>query len=145
VFWRSHSPTSRSWSRQYASFVFYHNEEQKRIAEESKAKTAARLHGAVVTGIVPFTGFTLAEDYHQKHALQRYPEFMKEFQRAYPSVRDIIDSTAATRVNGYLGGEGAYEDLMKEIDRLGLSPARKEELQGIVSRRSKSASCPVPH
>jgi peptide-methionine (S)-S-oxide reductase len=144
VFWRSHSPTSRPWSRQYASLVFYHSEEQKRIAEESKAKTAARLRGAVATEIVPYTGFTLAEDYHQKYALRRYPEFMREFQRAYPSTRDVIDSTAVTHVNGYLGGEGTYADLMKEIDRLGLSPARQEELQGIVSRRSRSAACPIP-
>jgi methionine-S-sulfoxide reductase len=70
VFWRSHSPTIRSWSRQYASIIFYHSEEQKRMAEESRTMTASRLHGAVATEIVPYTGFTLAEDYHQKHALQ---------------------------------------------------------------------------
>jgi peptide-methionine (S)-S-oxide reductase len=106
--------------------------------------TASRLHGAVATEIVPYTGFTLAEDYHQKHALQRYPEFMEEFQRVYPSERDLIESTAVTHVNGYLGGEGTYEDLMKEIDRLGLSPARKEQLKSIVGRHSESRTCPVP-
>lgn len=144
VFWRSHSPTSRSWSRQYASLVFYHNEEQKRIAEESKAKTASRLGGPVVTKIVPYTGFTFAEDYHQKYALGRYPEFTGELKRAYPLERGFIDSTAVTHVNGYLGGEGTYEDLMTEIDKLGLSPARQEELQSILGRRNRSAACPVP-
>jgi len=144
VFWRSHSPTSRSWSRQYASIIFYHNEEQKRLAEESRTMTASRLHGSVVTEIVSYTGFTLAEDYHQKHALQRYPAFMEEFHQAYPLERDFIGSTAVTHVNGYLGGEGTYEDLMKEIDRLGLSPARKEELKSIVGRHSESRTCPVP-
>lgn len=143
MFWRSHSPTSRSWSRQYASFAFYHSEEQKRIAEESKTKTASLQHGVVFTEIVPYTGFTRAEDYHQKHAMQRYPEFMEEFQRAYPSVRDFIDSTAVTHVNGYLGGEGTYEDLLKEIDRLGLSPAQQKELKSIVARHNRSATCPV--
>jgi methionine-S-sulfoxide reductase len=144
VFWRSHSPTSRSWSRQYASIIFYHNEEQKRLAEESRTMTASRLHGTVATEMVPYAGFTLAEGYHQKHALQRYPEFMQEFQRVYPSARDFIASTAVTRVNGYLGGEGTYEDLVNEIDRLGLSPARKEQLMSIAGSHSGSRTCPVP-
>jgi methionine-S-sulfoxide reductase len=143
VFWRSHTPTIRSWSRQYASIVFYHNEEQKRLAEESKTMTALRLHGTVATEIVPYTGFTLAEDYHQKHVLQRFPEFMEELQRAYPLARDFIASTAVTRLNGYLGGEGAYEDLVKEIDRLGLSPARKEQLISIAGRHNRSRTCPA--
>lgn len=144
VFWRSHNPTSRPWSRQYASIIFYHNEEQKQLAEESRTLTASRLHGTVATEIVPYAEFTLAEDYHQKHALQRYPEFMEEFQRVYTSEREFIASTAVTHVNGYLGGEGTYEDLKKEIDRLGLSPARKEQLKSIVGRHSGSRTCPVP-
>ena len=32
VFWRSHDPGSRSWSRQYIAAIFYHNEEQKKQA-----------------------------------------------------------------------------------------------------------------
>ena len=36
VFWNSHNPTTRSWSRQYASAVFYHSDEQKKLAMESR-------------------------------------------------------------------------------------------------------------
>ena len=36
VFWGGHNPTQPAWSRQYASIVFYHDEEQKRLAEASK-------------------------------------------------------------------------------------------------------------
>ena len=32
LFWEEHDPTSRSWSRQYKAVVFYHDEEQKRLA-----------------------------------------------------------------------------------------------------------------
>ena len=143
VFWSSHSPTSRPWSSQYRSIVFYRDEEQKRLALESRAVTASRLHGSVVTEIIPYTGFTRAEDYHQKHALQGYPEFMDELQRAYPSYRDFVDSTAVTHVNGYLGGEGTYNDLMKEIDGLGLSALRKEELKNMVRKHMGSMACPT--
>ena len=144
MFWRGHNPAYRSWSRQYAAIIFYHNEEQKRLAEESREHVASGLRGTVFTEIVPYSGFTLAEDYHQKHSLQHYPEFMQELRRVYPSNREFVDSTAAARLNGYLGGEGSYDALAQELESLGLSPAMKETLREIVRRRTGSMACPVP-
>jgi peptide-methionine (S)-S-oxide reductase len=143
VFWKSHNPSYRSWSPQYAAIIFYQNEEQKRLAEESKARVASSLRVKVFTEIVPYTGFTLAEDYHQKHSLQHYPEFMQELRRVYHSNREVIDSTAAARLNGYLGGEGSYEALAREVDSLGLSPVMKETLREIVRRRRGAVTCPM--
>jgi len=40
AFWTGHDPTHRSWSRQYASIIFVHNEEERRLAEASKARVA---------------------------------------------------------------------------------------------------------
>jgi peptide-methionine (S)-S-oxide reductase len=143
VFWKGHNPSYRSWSRQYAAIIFYQNEEQKRLAEKSKERIASDLRGTVFTEIVPYTGFTLAEDYHQKHSLQHYPEFMQELRRVYPSDQEVIDSTVAARLNGYLGGEGSYEALVQELDSLGLSPVRKETLREMVRRRTGSVACPT--
>ncbi|HWR91691.1 MAG TPA: hypothetical protein VN300_04665 [Desulfobacterales bacterium] len=39
-----------------------------------------------------------------------------------------MNSTAAARVNGYLGRFGTAEELKAEIDRLGLSAEAKREL-----------------
>lgn len=113
------------------------------MAEESKEQVASGFRGTVFTEIVPYSGFKLAEDYHQKHSLQHYPEFMKELRRVYPFNREFVDSTAAARLNGYLGGEGSYEGLAQELDSLGLSPAMKETLREIVRRRTRSVSYPV--
>ena len=143
VFWQSQNTAYRSWSRQYASIIFYHNEEQGRLAEESRDRVASGLRGRVSAEIVPYAGFTLAEDYHQKHSLQQYPEFMQELRRVYPTSRELVDSTAAARLNGYLGGEGSYGALVQELDSLGLSHARKEALREMVQERSGSAACPV--
>ncbi len=143
VFWKGYTPTYRSWSRQYAAIIFYHNEEQKRLAEGSRERVASRLRGAVFTEIIPYTGFTLAEDYHQKHSLRQYPEFMQDLQQAYPSYREFVDSTAAARLNGYLGGEGSFEALSQELDSLGLSPTRKAVLRDMVQKRIGSVTCPV--
>jgi TolA-binding protein len=40
AFWTGHDPTQRSWSRQYASIIFVHTEEQRRLAAESRARAA---------------------------------------------------------------------------------------------------------
>jgi methionine-S-sulfoxide reductase len=145
VFWQDHDPGRRPWSRQYAAIVFYHNDTQKKLAEEARARAAATAReGRIYTEIVPYSGFVLAEDYHQKHALQRYPEFMEEFLGFYPSLRELTASTAAARVNGYLGGDGACGALERELDGFGLSPARRESLRKIVCGENVPVTCPLP-
>jgi len=144
AFWKGHDPTYRSWSRQYASIIFVHNDEQRLLAAESRTHIEKESGITIHTEIVPYNGFTLAENYHQKHALQQFPEFQKELQRIYPSPGAFIASTAVARVNGYLGGAGAYEALTREADSLGLSSARKEELLALVLRQKGGGqACPV--
>jgi peptide methionine sulfoxide reductase msrA/msrB len=74
VFWRQINPTDAGGSfvdrgESYTSAIFYHNEEQKRLAEESKKKLAAsgRFDKPIVTEIVPAGPFYKAEEYHQDY------------------------------------------------------------------------------
>ena len=60
---------------------------------------------------------------------------MDEFAAIYPDPADLANSTAAARVNGYLGGYGTLANLQAGIDDLGLSPEAREELLGIVLNR----------
>jgi len=144
AFWTGHDPTHRSWCRQYASIIVVRNEEQRRMAEVSKARLAMDRSSTVYTEIVPYNGFTLAENYLQKHRLQLFTEFQDELKRIYTSPVEFVASTAVDRVNGYLGGEGSYEALLKEKDSLGLSSVRKEELLKLVQRHKGRQVCPVP-
>lgn len=128
VFWDSHSPTSRPWSQQYASIIFYHDEEQQRLAQETRDREAARRGVPIFTEIVPFSEFYLAEGYHQKYRLQQAGDLLDEFRAIYPDDADFVNSTAAARVNGYLGGYGTLEALQAEFEGLGLSPAAQEAL-----------------
>lgn len=134
IFWDNHNPTARPWSQQYASIVFYHDEQQKRLAEETMAREAARYGREVFTEIVPFSEFYRAEDYHQKYRLQAVPALAQELRAIYPDDRAFVDSTAVTRINGYVGGHGTLATLQAEIDDLGLSPAGKETLLEIVAK-----------
>lgn len=132
VFWGGHSPQDRAWKRQYMSAVFFHDDEQEKLAREVKDRVTARLKTEISTEIIPFTGFYMAEYYHQKYYLQGEPEFMKEFRLIYPDMEDFVASTATARVNGYLGGYGTLEGLEPEVDGFGLSPEGIKRLKDIV-------------
>ena len=137
VFWTEHSPTSRTWFRQYRPVVFYHDEQQHRLAQAAKDRVAAALGSVVYTEILPATRFTLAEAYHQKYSLRQARELLQDFTAIYPADADLVASTAAARVNGYLAGHGNREQLQGEIDRLGLSPAGRIRLLEMVARRAR--------
>ena len=129
LFWEEHDPTSRSWSPQYKAVVFAHDEEQKRLAEESRARIAKKLGKTVHTEVLPYGRFYAAEDYHQKYYLRGHRQILRQFQQYYPEAADLMNSTAAARVNGYIGGHGTAAAYKADIDRLGLSAAAREELE----------------
>jgi len=75
VFWRNIDPTTLNRQfcdvgDQYRTAIFYHDEEQKRLAEESKRalEQPDRLGTKIVTQIVPAAAFYPAEEYHQNYS-----------------------------------------------------------------------------
>jgi peptide-methionine (S)-S-oxide reductase len=73
-FWRNVDPLAvdRQFcdrGNQYRSAIFYHGEEQQRLAEESKAalERSGRLKGTIATQIVASGPFYRAEEYHQDY------------------------------------------------------------------------------
>jgi len=133
IFWGSHDPFSRSWSRQYKAVIFVHDEEQRNQALASRDRLAERIGAKIHTEILPYQGFYLAEAYHQKYRLRSVREIMDEFSARYPVEEDFVDSTAAARVNGYLGGYGSPEALKSDMGELGLSPDAGKRLLEIVT------------
>ncbi len=78
VFWENHDPTQLNrqgpdTGTQYRSAVFYHTEEQRRTAEESKQQLdkSGRFRRSIATEISPATTFYPAEDYHQQYLAKR--------------------------------------------------------------------------
>ncbi len=74
IFWNTHDPTTLNKQgadegTQYRSVVFFHNDEQKKIAEDYKSQLdqSATFKNPVVTEISPFTVFYSAEKYHQNY------------------------------------------------------------------------------
>lgn len=74
VFWKTHDPTTlnrqgNDVGTQYRSVIFYHNEEQKKLAEKYKEELdkSGAWGNPIVTEISPLTNFYPAEDYHQDY------------------------------------------------------------------------------
>jgi peptide-methionine (S)-S-oxide reductase len=133
VFWQSHNPCSKPWSRQYMSIVFYHNVEQRKLAEETKEREEALQGKPILTEILPASEFYLAEAYHQKYYLRQELELLREYKTIYPDEIDFVNSTAVARVNSYIGGYGKSAALEEGLDSLGLSQLAAERLRYIVS------------
>ncbi len=74
IFWQTHDPTTLNRQgadvgTQYRSAIFYHSEEQKKLAEEYRKKLDASgaFSSPIVTEITPYRNFYAAEDYHQNY------------------------------------------------------------------------------
>ena len=85
VFWINHDPTyaDRQFcdhGSQYRPGIFWHDEEQKRLAEASKAKyeKLKAFKQPIVTPIVKASQFWPAEEYHQDY-YKKNPERYKVY------------------------------------------------------------------
>ena len=74
VFFKTHDPTTLNrqgpdTGTQYRSAIFFHDDEQRKIAEQYRAQLDASgtWDNPIVTEIVPFTKFYPAESYHQDY------------------------------------------------------------------------------
>ncbi len=110
VFWRQIDPTDPDGQfidrgRQYRTAIFYHNEEQKRLAEESKKRLeeSGLYDRPIVTEILEARAFYPAEDYHQ--------DFYKKSPGRYENYR------AGSGRDQYL--EKIWEDRMEEERTVG--------------------------
>jgi peptide-methionine (S)-S-oxide reductase len=74
IFWQTHDPTTlnrqgNDVGTQYRSVIFYHNKQQKEVAEKYKKELdkSGAYPNPIVTTLEPFTRFYKAENYHQSY------------------------------------------------------------------------------
>ena len=74
VFWKTHDPTTlnrqgNDVGTQYRSVIFYHNDDQQKLAEKYKQEldNSGAFRQPIVTRIEKFTDFYPAENYHQDY------------------------------------------------------------------------------
>ena len=105
IFWFSHDPTQlnrqgNDVGTQYRSAIFYHSEEQRRLAEQFKTELTNQhaYSSPIVTEITPATIFYPAEDYHvdyfNNHGSEPYCSFIirPKVQKLRKSFGDKLSS-----------------------------------------------------
>jgi peptide-methionine (S)-S-oxide reductase len=109
IFWHLHDPTTlnrqgHDVGTQYRSGIYYHSDEQKRVALASKEAIdkSGTYRNPVVTEIVPFTNFYPAEDYHREYY---------ERNRYQPYCRAVIDPKVRKLLKEY------RDELKEELAR----------------------------
>lgn len=136
MFWKNHDSTQKC-SRQYMSAIFYHNEEQRQLAEESMKKFQQNIARPVQTQILQTGTFYEAEDYHQKYLLQQHPWLMNALD--IEPGRELIDSYVAARLNGYVGGYGTMADFEAELPSLKLDDKIADYVRRVMKNKTKVA------
>jgi peptide methionine sulfoxide reductase msrA/msrB len=124
---------------QYRSVIFYHDEEQRKLAEESKRKLAmsGRFDKPIVTEIIPYAKFYNAEDYHQDyyktHALRyKFYRFNSGRDQFLASIwRKTMSSTTLNDTVGVSSDASGYsrpsdEELREKLTPLQYKVTQKE-------------------
>jgi peptide-methionine (S)-S-oxide reductase len=77
IFFVVHDPTTRNRQgndigTQYRSGIYFHNDEQRRVAQQVLDEVNAHHGGRVITELLPEAGYSRAESYHQ-HYFANHP------------------------------------------------------------------------
>jgi peptide methionine sulfoxide reductase msrA/msrB len=134
-FWRLIDPTDAGGQfvdrgPQYRTVIFYHNEEQKKLAGKSKEalSRSGKFTKPIVTEIVKFTRFYEAEDYHQDYSKKnplrykyyRYGSGRDQFlQKVWGDEKEMAES----------GSEGMFKKPVDAAWRKKLTPWQYEVTQ----------------
>jgi peptide-methionine (S)-S-oxide reductase len=124
IFWQSHSATT-ALPRQYMSAIWYHNDTQKQLANQTKEQQQQMKKRQLVTLIAPAQRFYLAEDYHQKYYLQGERVLFNVLKLDPHDAHAIANSRVATRLNAFVGGYTTLENLEAEFDSFELPDSTK--------------------
>lgn len=102
VYWKQIDPTDDGGQFQdrghaYRTAIFYHNDAQKRIAEQSKTslEQSGQFKQPIVTEILPATTFYEAEDYHQDYYQKNRAHY--EQDRAQSGRDEFIEKNWLTK------------------------------------------------
>jgi peptide methionine sulfoxide reductase msrA/msrB len=122
IFWQTYDPTDVGGSffdrgTQYESAIFFHNDEQKRVAEESKKRLdqSKRFSKPIATPIIKFTNFYPAEDYHQDY-YKKSPQDYYAYRKG--SGRDAFIQKHWPELSAKKYPAPSKGELKKELDEL---------------------------
>jgi methionine-S-sulfoxide reductase len=156
VFWKQIDPTDAKGQfadkgSQYRTAIFYHDDEQKRLAEESKREleTSGKFGDPVATEIRPYKNFYAAEEYHQDYDRKnpaRYNQY-KQFSGRESYIHKTWDGTGFVRIFSTPGCSGcrAVKEFLKSknIAFTEIDMASDEDARNMVIEKTGYIQSPV--
>ncbi len=139
-FWAGHCCDSINRGRQYMKAIFYRNDQQQQLAEDSlrdEAQRAGKRLEQVTTSVLPVNHFTYAEAYHQKYSLSRSSEVRLYLEGIYSTGKEFADSAVATRLNAFLGS-GMKKDwptFLEQLPTYGLPDSLRDSIAATAQSR----------
>ncbi len=134
-FWTSFDPTDKEGQFadrgfQYTTAIYYHSDEQKGLAEESKKllDESGLLETPVVTEIIQFSTFFPAEEYHQDYFIKAEDHY-KRYEKASGRVGFVEDTWARDAAKEYFESAEKTTDLNEQAkDEYNYTDEEIEEL-----------------
>jgi len=111
------------------SAIFY-TEEQQKDAKVSKQERETK--GKCYTEILPLNSWTNAEDYHQKYYLRSKRKIVQLLN--LKTDEELRESHIACRLNGYVDGEGDFQEFEEELKGWNLTEEVKKEIHDQVRK-----------
>lgn len=130
VFWKQIDPTDKSGQfsdrgSQYKTAIFYHDEDQKKIAEKSKKELEGsdKFDDPIVTEIIPYSEFYRAEEYHQDY-YEKNPSMYSSYKKR-SGRKGFIEEKWGDKDRNYEDFEKPSDEKLRES----LSPLQHEVTQ----------------
>ncbi|MFB6290527.1 MAG: peptide-methionine (S)-S-oxide reductase MsrA [Candidatus Bipolaricaulia bacterium] len=123
VYWQHIDPTDPGGQfadrgSQYRAAIFYHNEDQKKVAKKSKEELegSGKFDEPIVTEILPAKEFYLAEDYHQDYS-DKNPQHYQSYKKL-SGREEFIKETWESEDSSPGEGDDRYEDFEKPSEKV---------------------------
>ena len=120
VYWRQINPTDEGGQfadrgPQYQTAIFYHNQRQKELAEESKLllEESGKYDEPIITKILPYKEFYAAEDYHQDFYQTNSDRY--ESYKHYSGRESFLEENWPDEENNYESYQKPSDDELREI------------------------------
>ncbi|MFC1952390.1 peptide-methionine (R)-S-oxide reductase MsrB [Chloroflexota bacterium] len=120
VYWKQIDPTDEGGQfadqgPQYRTAIFYHDQKQKELAEKSKLQLeeSGKYDKPIVTQILPYKEFYLAEDYHQDYYKQNPDRY--KFYRENSGREDYLEEKWSKEESSYENYQKPSDDELRAI------------------------------
>ena len=124
-FWKNHNSRAKPIFRQYASAIFYVDEEQMSIAKFERSKWQAETgEERVLTAVLEANPFYPADESHQKYYLQQDRTLLNSL----PEDPNRLETLLANKLNAVSGRAGDRASLETDLGQLGIDTKAQDLL-----------------